>query len=348
MPRSSSCSLAHPVRSALVRGGVVALAALGALGCAPAEEAPSHLAEGRAASTRAAGALDRVLPWGDGPEAVGWRAPAEEFRGDGPSGIAIAPDGRVVVADRLNRRLVAVDTDRIEVLHAIPEDGEHLAVDAEGASVVFSPYRARSWVFSPKGAPRGEVDVPRGVGDVTAVALGPSLRVEVSTAFQERFVVGSPSAPLRADEVLRSKREGAIAESADGPAMVAVRSADGEATLRRTKDGRRSGPEDVVARLGEADAVRLVGRARGLAAVVVERVAQPAEALQVSRALLVVDAATGAVAGERELPIGAWVPRESITFGGDPPAVAFMVPTEAGLRVVRLDLAAVAAEGGAK
>lgn len=358
MPRNSSLVLA----TLLVPLGL----SLGACSADGVDDAaPGRtpaLGEAPAATRRTAVAdFDRVLPWGAGDGAIGWRAPAEEFRGDGPSGLAVAPDGRVLVVDRLNRRLVAVDAGGATTLGTVAEDAEHLAAAPGGPIALYSPYRSRAWIHAEGGAPAAELAVPRGVGEVIRIGLDPSLRLEVTTAFQERYVVGGSAARLTPADVLRSKREGALGPSREGPsgeglALIALRGDDGEVTVRSV-DERGARREDgsearVVARLGRADAIRLIGRSAGHVVVVVEHVEQPDEAIRVTRRLVVIDAATGDEAASRDLPGGLWMPREGVAVGGSPPAVAFMVPEPDGLRVARLDVAdlvaAARAQGGAK
>ncbi len=291
--------------------------------------------------------LDVLLPWGSAGFAIGWRAPAEEFRGDGPSGIAIAPTGAVVVVDRLNRRLVEVHRQGLIPRDAIAEDVELLAFGSDGAWVAASPFRARAWVHERNGDAVGEVALSRLLGDATRVALIGSRQVEITTALQERFVIGSPSAPRDPADVLRSKREGALAGSEREPALVAVRGEDGALRLDAVAAGARRSSTTRWATLGDGDAVQLIGRTQGHVVAVTEKVDQPAEALVVTRTMVVVDAKTGVTRATHELPRGLWVPRESIAVAVGAPTVAFMTPTPEGLRVTRLDLDALVA-GGAR
>lgn len=292
--------------------------------------------------------LDVLVPWGTGDDAIGWRAPVVEFRGDGPSGVAIAPTGAVVVADRLQRRLVEVDAGGLSSLLAVPEDTELLAFGDDGTTVVASPFRARARVHARDGRLLGEVALPRLVGDASRLAVGPSRQIEITTALQESFTLGGPSAPRDDAAVLRSKREGALPASAAGPALVAMRTAEGALVLATVGEGERESATQPWASVGEGDAVRLIGRSGRWVVAVTEIVDQPGDALQVTRELVVVDGKTGEERHRRELPRGMWVPREWIAVSADAPAVAFMTPTTDGLRVERLDLDRLVAKGGAK
>jgi hypothetical protein len=72
---------------------------------APEEAVPSSPVPAEVASS---GTALVTLPWGDGPGQVGLSRPAEGLA-RGPEALAIAPDGRIVVLDTVNRRLVLLD-----------------------------------------------------------------------------------------------------------------------------------------------------------------------------------------------------------------------------------------------
>lgn len=279
--------------------------------------------------------FDQLLPWGD----VIARPPAADFAGDGPSGLAIAPDGSVLVADRLGGRLYRVGPKGGELLFAIPEDVEHIATDTTGAIALFSPLRSRAWVHDASGALIGEVPVPRLFGDVTRVHLGPSRQVILQNAFQERFTAGSPSAPLSPAEAIRSKEE---------PRLATIRAADGAAYLVELgpSDEGRTVERRRVSIGGGVAAARLLASGDGVAVVAIDHVSQPTETIAVKRAVLAMDVATGAHLREIELPArGLFATRETLAASASPPAVAFMNAEEGGLRVVRVSLAS---EGGAR
>jgi hypothetical protein len=56
------------------------------------------------------GRMLATLPWGDGPGQVGLAQPLEGLT-RGPEALAVAPDGRVVILDSVNRRLVILSAD---------------------------------------------------------------------------------------------------------------------------------------------------------------------------------------------------------------------------------------------
>lgn len=314
-------------------------------------EAPSveALGEASAASRVAVADLDVTLPWGDGPGAIGARLPQAEFLGDGPSGIAMAPSGAVMVADRLHGRAVRVDASGAHEAFALDADVEQLAIGEDGAIALFSPVRSRIAVKSPDGTALGEVAVPRAVGDVVGVSLGASRRVEIETAYQERFVAGSPAAPLDASAVLRTKREGALALGVSQALHAVVdRSGTAFVVVLATPAADRAHEQRRLEIAKGAASVRVLGVDRGRVVALVERMKQDGTStLSVARELVVVELDGGKVlATEPMLGGGEWVPRQSVSFGAG--AIAYMVPLPDGLRVLRRSVDGLVARGGAR
>jgi|GEM_PF-667362 len=305
-------------------------------------------AEVRAAA-HAAPAFDILLAWGEGELEIGRRAPQPEFRGEGPSGIALAPDGRVLLIDRLNHRVLEVDGHGLRSVADVAEDVEHLAIGSDGAMATFSPLRSHAAFFEADGSPAGELSVPRLTGPIARVRLAGSRQLVIESALQERLTAGSPSTPYTEAELLRSKREGAF-ELEGGRGVVAIVS-EGRAAVHVLSPSAR-GRVRVLSRVevGEGFAsLRLLGLEGDTAVAVAERVEQPGEAIEVGRELVVFDLAKRSVIGRRALPRpGEWVPTEDLAAGGSPLAVALMVPEREGLRVIRIPVSSVVAGGGAK
>lgn len=328
---------------------VAALAALGSFACVadPDSDSPSAVGEASSEARRALAEAAVVVPWGDGPSELGLRAPQAEFLGDGPSGIAISPSGDVLIVDRLHGRVVRVGPAGLEPLLEVPADVELLAAGDDGALAGFSPLRARAAVFDPAGKLLGEVPVPRGAGEVAGLSLGPSRRVELVTAFQERFVAGSPHAPLGAAAALRTKREGALDWGSDG-SLHALVDASGDAwlVLMARGAGERAEEAGRVRVASGVASLRVLGHDGGHVVTLVERVEPSDGALAVTRAVLVVDPSRGEVVGEWALPAaGWWVPRQAYAVGFG--RVAFMDPLPDGMRVVSRTIASLVS-GGAK
>ena len=326
---------------------LLSLSTLGLPGCSQEPESIEAIGEARGAARLAD--LDVTLPRGDATGAIGLRAPQAEFLGDGPSGIALGPDGSVLVADRLHGRAVRVDAAGAHHAFALDADVEALAVGDDGAIALFSPLRSRVDLRTAEGAPLGEVAVPRTVGDVVGLSLGASRRVEIQTAYQERFVAGSANAPLDANAVLRTKREGAVSLDPDR-ALEALLDASGTAfvVVVATRDGERAHEERRLEVARGAASVRVLGVDRGRVVALVERLKQDGiGAISVTRELVVASLESGTVlATEPMISGGAWVPRQFVSVGGG--AVAYMVPLPDGLRVVRRSVDAIVLAGGAK
>lgn len=319
------------------------------LGCATEPESTESVGAAVAASRLAVVEIDVTLPWGEGEGEIGIRAPQAEFLGDGPSGIATLPSGAVIVGDRLNGRGVAVDSSGARTAFAMAADFEQLAVGEDGAMALFSPVRSRVAMRSESGKELGEVAVPRALGDVVGISVGASRRVEVETAFQERYVAGSPSAELGAEQALRTRREGAIAGDG-GRAMQAIVDSDHVAfvvVIAPTR-GDRATEERRIPVARDVASMRLLGLDHGRVVAVVERVSQGATGpISVTRELTIVDLdANRVLATEPMIGGGLWVPRQTVTMGAG--AIAYMVPLPDGLRVVRRSIDAIVAKGGAR
>ncbi|HUS65786.1 MAG TPA: hypothetical protein VMZ28_14645 [Kofleriaceae bacterium] len=308
----------------------IAALALGACDAAGAGEVAGR--EEQAVS--ASGCRETVLPWGSGRGQVGLAPGGPERLARGPMAVAVEPTGAVLVLDQENGRALRVVAGGVEVAaegiarHA--DDlaaGDGLAVGSELAGVV--------WLRDEKGAPAGEVAVPRALRGVVGIELGASRRVAVRTGLQERFVLGSPAAPRDLATVLRGKAEGAVATAAGGAAVLA--GADGvELVVTRAAAGERA---QVAARHrlpGAAQAAALFGAAGDIVCARVEAVDRATSTVRVERRAVCVDATTGAVVIDRRLPArGLYLPRQELALGGpaEAPRLASIHAAEDGLRV---------------
>ncbi|MBK6518159.1 MAG: hypothetical protein IPM79_30745 [Polyangiaceae bacterium] len=325
-----------------------ALAVLGSAACVVEPDTDSTaLGEASLEARQVPADFEIVVPWGDGPAELGLRARREEFLGDGPSGIALGPSGETLVVDRLHGRVVRVGPAGVESLFPSAADVELLAVAEDGAALLFSPLRARAQVVDAAGKPLGEVAIPRAVGDVTALRLGSSRRVEIETAFQERFVAGSPHAPLAVASALRTKREGALDWGSGGSLHALVdASGDGHLVIMSEREGERAAEAGRVKVATGVRSLRVLGQDGGHVVTLAERVEQTERGLSVSRDILVVDPSAGALVGQWALPTaGLWVPRQAYAVGFG--RVAFMDPLPDGMRVASRTIASLVV-GGAK
>jgi hypothetical protein len=307
---------------------LVAVAGLAAA-CAPSTGGARRAALGAAG--------EHLLPWGDGPAAAGLRPGGAERLASGPSAIAVAPDGAPLVLDRVNRRVLRLDVPGRppQIAAVAPEDAEDLAVGADGTLALYSPWRARVWVYG--GGAAVEMAVPRAIRGVRGVALGPSRQVLLHTAYQETLSLGSPSVPQTPDAALAQKREGEVL-LADGRGVAVRLLEDGRPEVLLRVPGERL---DAAARFPLPErvlAARVVGAADRAVCLRLEQ-AGPGPGFTVQRQVVCHDVDTGARLLQRDLPApGLFVPPREVAVGGNPARVVFMEAAREGLRVTTLPL----------
>ena len=286
---------------------------------------------------RTAGALSQQASWsrllveGDVTLAPG----GLDRRAAGPSAVAVAPDGAVLVLDQLGQRLLQVTGHSVGALASVPTGAMDLALAADGAFVIHDRLRSLVRIHGPEGALLGELPVPRVLEAVVGVALGPSRQVWLQDAHQQRYLLGSPSAPQTLEAVLHSQRAGQYVLPGGEGLQVRV----GEGGVTELWLVRRGGTRDRVVRTlrlaGKALAARVVGAAGTVACLRLEReAAGPGPAFRVEREATCVDTATGAQLFSRRLPdVGAYLPRRELALGGAPLRLAHIRPEAGGLRV---------------
>lgn len=280
---------------------------------------------------RAAVAEKRLLLW----DQLGYLPAQPEQLAEGPSAVAVAPDGSVVLLDRLRERLLRLVGGEITVLAKVPRDAEDLAAGPDGALAVYSPLRARVWVRDDQGQPVGEMKVPRVMRQVREISLGPSRQVLLGDAHQHSYVLGSPSVPQTLEALLHGARRGAVILD-DGTGVVGRLLPDGRPELQLVEAG--PDRQRIRARFslgGPALAVRVMGRAGSAVCARIERQGQgEGPALAIQREVVCLHMPSGEELLRRDLPPpGTYHPRRELAVGGSPPRLAVITPEPRGLRL---------------
>ncbi len=327
MPQSRSFLLLHTFTLSLGCTAVLT-------GCSV--QAPSESRGEPTADVSAAlpATLTSVLPWGVDPGQVRLRSGDDETVAQGPSAVAVAPDGRSLVLDRLAGRVVRVGpTGQVQVIAKTPVDAMDLVAGPDGCVVTYSPLRATAWWHGSDGTAAGSLTVPRAFRYIQSLQLGPSRQLQVRTGYQETFTLGSPAAPISLPTAIRNKREGTVFLP-DGRG-VQSRVSEGNAQLWVLRQPTVEQPRVHVAQrvaLGTGvAAARIVGSSDSTVCLRLERTTSNPQ-ITVDRHARCIDLASGQTTFDEALPRpGLYLPHTELAMGAD--RLAFIYPTTEGLHV---------------
>ncbi|MFO0592448.1 MAG: hypothetical protein U0441_33200 [Polyangiaceae bacterium] len=303
--------------------------------------------EARSASVTAAWE-SKTLPWGAGSGEVAIRKGAPDFPAEGPSSVAVAPNGEVLILDRWNERVIGLSPEgAVTTRAAVPSDVEHLAVSPASvpgfALAAWSPLHGKVTLLDRAGASLGEVAIPRELTDTARIEVGLSHRVAAVSAYQETVQLGSPRAPLDLAAASRTRKEGA-AFLADGRGVAALVTGGSGQIVVYAADKLGDDEKPPVAWTypisGSVSSVRVIGAVGKAICARLERVTQASTGpLSVDREVLCVEAGSSRVLLQRALGRpGIAAVHEDLAVGGEPLSVAYIRPDESGLHVERLPL----------
>jgi len=290
--------------------------------------------------------VSTTLSWGTAPNQVGFKPAGPERLGQGASSVAIDSKGRVLVLDRLNGRVLRWNGFETQVVARVPADLEDLVCGPDDGIVTYSPLRHEVRMEGAGG--RASMRVPLTLRHVTGILPGPSRRVWLQTALQERFLLGSPSAPLSLAALLRTKSEGAWSLPEGRAVQVTVGSHGVKIQVVARNAGTTArGPAVRSYRIiktidlselsqsvsqGSRLGITIVGTDGTVVCMRADTVTQPHKRLQVRRRLVCIDvASTERIMDEDLGSVGLYAPRRDIAVGAG--RVAFILPTPDGLRV---------------
>ncbi|MBK8252234.1 MAG: hypothetical protein IPK82_06145 [Polyangiaceae bacterium] len=293
----------------------------------------------------------KTLPWGSGSFELGLKPGGEDFPASGPSAIAVAPSGDVLILDRWNERIVAVSQNgEVRTQAHVPSDAEHLTVGPDGSTAAWSPLKAKVWLFGRDGSPLGEMDVPRVLRDVQRLELDKTHRLYAVSAMQETWNLGSPHAPLDLAETLRNKREGAAFVSGNRGVM-SVKN-EGAAELWVVSQPKPDADEKARVTVkwavpGSPSAVRIIGASANTVCTQLDHVKQPDNVgpITVERSAYCTDVESGAVLLNEPLGrSGLHSMHRDLVMDGQGGVVVFAVADEQGLHLKKMKIGAPKAE----
>jgi hypothetical protein len=269
---------------------------------------------------------------------LGWneatlRAASSESVAEGPSAVAALPNGDVLVLDQLGERVTRLSYDEpARTVTSVARDTRDLVASADGGFVTFSPMRATASYFDAAGKSAGVLHVPRELRELTGLSIGASRRLTVKTGYQELYTLGSPAAPVALPSMLAGKREGAaLLPSGEGVAVQAAGEQLKLIVLSQPTTETRSHAVRSFSLPHSASAGRIVGTEGNRVCLRTERVTST-PTIDVTRRALCLDAATGEIVLDRELPaVGVYLPRTELSVGGG--RLVFLHPTPEGLHV---------------
>jgi len=283
-----------------------------------------------------------LVAWGSGHGQVGLRRSPQQ-PSEGVSSLTIATDGSTLLLDRVNQRVVQLSpsgsiTD-VWTISPTPPDAEDISSSSDGALGLYSPFRALFWVQ--EGEKKvAELRIPRELRELTAIDFGPSRLIIARSAHQERYRLGSPSAPQPLAAVFHSKQEGCFAlpdglgvattlDEHQHPHLLVIESGKPRAKVLRSLP--------IIAQ--SVLSARLIGVHDTLVCARLEHKISESPIL-VRRSVSCLDAQSGAVLFETDLgPVDdLYVPRRSFAMGGASGRLVFIQPRSEGLRVTSWDL----------
>lgn len=319
---------------------ILVLAACGLTAAACSEQARSERSSRVGSASQAVGSASArtVLAWGKGTTGVGLAAAVKERPALGPQSVSVDPQGRLLVLDAQNKRVVRVVGAELTTLAEVPVDADEIAVGPTGAFAVRRQLSRRVSIFSAGGAALGEVDVPTEAGDVMHVALGISNRIYVESPNQETLSVGSPAAPVSVPSMWSGKKEG-TGQLSGGRTVQVVKDDRGLFVRVLAFDGGKGGDGDKWSLRAEhklqGDAGHIAGASGNTACLRVEKVHPD---MTVDREAICLDATTGDVTLKAALPApGLYVPRRELVLSHG--KLVFTRPTAQGLEIATWEVA---------
>jgi hypothetical protein len=260
---------------------------------------------------------------------------------EGPSAVAVASHGRLLLLDRLAGRVLRIDArGRASTLSEVAIDSQDLAARTGGGFVTHSAVRATAWFFDARGRESGKLSTPRSLRELRGIEWSPNGMLWGHTAYQERFRIGTSERSLPLAAVLASKREGAVLLD-DGQSANTIVIGDHAVlqllsephVLSEPQEARRTTIAKRIRLPHATTASRIVGAHASTVCLRTEHVSgRPS--LRVTRRLLCVDVVRHAVVLDVDLgEPGLYLPHRELAVGAG--SVAHILPQSDGLLIRR-------------
>jgi hypothetical protein len=278
--------------------------------------------------------IDSTLNWGSDEHTLGRLGPAEDFAARGPTDAAVRTDGTILLLDPVNRRVASLSTDgTLSTVASVPEHADDLAVGDDGTIAVHSALSSEVWLYNSDGRQAGSIKIPRVLRNVVDISVRGSRQIVAHTAFQESYLLGSPSAVADLPSVLANKREGAFMTGERSGVQSLIQRGAAVARIATVSNivGAKPRYRDVF--LGtDVDAALTVGSSHGSACFRLERVDRDTSIVHVSRQIRCVDLESGEVIAEQTLESpGLYVPRHEVIFENE--RLVSLIPNDAAMTV---------------
>ncbi|MBW1871481.1 MAG: hypothetical protein JRJ19_05415, partial [Deltaproteobacteria bacterium] len=147
----------------------------------------------------------------------------------GPTSVALGPQGKIWILDNQANRLLAYDNSGclLEVVALTPGHRDDLAVGHDGSLALLARHTAKIEILGKNGRPKKTIELAAHLGPPRRIGFTQEIQVE--NAHGERFALGRPDdlKPLR--QVLFNRRQGPIGSLFD----CAVSVANGKVSLYR-------------------------------------------------------------------------------------------------------------------
>jgi hypothetical protein len=168
------------------------------------------------------------LAWG-GPDSPQLGSRDKSAAAQGPTSVALGPQGKIWILDNQANRLLAYDSSGclLETVALAPGHRDDLAVGHDGSLALLARHTAQIEILDQNGRPQKSIKLSPHLGPLRRIGF--SQEIQLENAHGERFGLGLPDNPKTVRQVLFSRRQGPIGSEFD----CAVKVDEGKVSLYR-------------------------------------------------------------------------------------------------------------------